>query len=108
MRAGRLRHIITLQRRSVARTGSGDEVVTWADWKTRRAAVAPLNGREYFAAKQETAEVNHRVRIRYDTVVAAVTVKDRVKFGTRVFDIQFVIDPEERHRELILMCLERV
>ena len=35
-----------------------------------------------------------------------VTVEHRVKFGTRIFDIQSVTDPDFRGRHLELMCEE--
>lgn len=83
----------------------GGVVETWGTYKTVYAAVEPLNGKEYFDSERRAADVNTRIRIRY---VAGVVPKMRVLFGSRVFDIKSVINPSERNRELVLMCVEHV
>lgn len=72
------------------------------------ASVEPLRGREFFAVEETQSEVSHRVMIRYSTTVAVLKPKDRVLLGTRAFDIQSVINREERNRWLELMCVERI
>lgn len=108
MQAGRLRHTVTILQRSATRSPTGDEVVTWPTFATRRASVEPLTGKEYFAARQEIAEVNYRVRLRYDSTVAGVLPSWRISYDGRTFDIQSLINYRERNRELILMCAEYV
>lgn len=103
MRAGELRHQITIQHKTVTRGGMGGEVITWSDVGTVWAAVEPISGREYFAAKTENAEVSHRIRIRHRN---GITSGMRVSWGARVFDIQAVLDIQERGREIHLMCVE--
>ncbi len=105
MRAGRLNQKITIEQVTESRTGSGAVQETWNAFATVWASVEPLNGREYFQAQQETATVTTRIRIRY---LAGVTPKMRVNYDNRIFDIESVIDVNERHRELVLMCKERV
>jgi SPP1 family predicted phage head-tail adaptor len=102
--ACRLRESVTIQERTETQNPSGEVTWTWADYKTVRAAVEPLRGQEYFAARQLQSSTNIRVRIRY---LSGVTPKMRVKHGTRFYEIEGVIDPESRHRELQLMCVER-
>ena len=105
MRAGDLRHRVTLERKEANRDAYGGELVTWQPVATVWAAVEPLKGREFFSASQDNAEVTGRIRIRY---MPGVVPTMRVRFGQRVFDIQAVIDPEERHEELQLMVREMV
>lgn len=105
MRAGELRHRITIQQKTVVRDTYGGETVTWTNTATVWAAVEPLSGREYFSAQQVQAEVNHRIRIRYR---AGITTTMRVLWGTRVFDILAIINLQERGREIHLMCKEVV
>lgn len=109
MRAGRLRHRVAIQRRTGAESGFGEPTDTWTDLATVSAGVEPISGREYFAAQQVQSEVTHRVTIRY---LAGVTPKDRIVWTdpatgvARYFDIRSVLDKDERHRELALMCVE--
>jgi len=86
-----------------------DEVITaaiaepWADVATIWASIEPLSGREFFAAQQVNAEVTTRIRTRY---LAGIKSSMRVVYGSRIFDIQSIIDIEERHTEMHLMCKE--
>lgn len=103
MKAGTLRHRVVLQRLTETRGPTGDLVKTWADQPEIWAAVEPLSGREYWQAQQVAAETTIRVRIRYSSGVVPTM---RVKYGTRTFEVLSIIDPEERHVELHLMCRE--
>lgn len=105
MEAGTLRHRITLRKKTVTRDTRGGEVVSRATFATVWASVEPLQGREYFAADKENAEVTHRIRLRY---LKGVTSSMDVLWGTRVFDIESVLNIGERNRELHLMAVEEV
>lgn len=104
MRAGDLRHLVTLQSLVAAspdQKATGEPDTTWTDWHAVHAAVEPLRGRELIAAQALQSDVDTRIRIRYRAGVSAAM---RVVFGTRHYDIVTVIDPSERHIELQLMC----
>lgn len=103
MQIGKLRHAIELQQEQRTPDGGGGFVRTWQTVARVRAAVEPLTGSERWRAEQVQANVSHRVTIRYRP---GITTDMRVKFGARVFLITAVIDPEERHRELQLLCTE--
>lgn len=103
MRAGKLRHQITIEQVTETQSTTGMTAETWSEFATVWAAVEPLRGREFFASKQIQAEISTRIRIRY---LAGITPKMRVLFGTRVYLIDSVIDAEERHIEMQLMCRE--
>jgi SPP1 family predicted phage head-tail adaptor len=106
MKAGDLRHRVKLQQAAETRDAYGAVTAGWVDVATVWAAVEPLAGREFFAAKQVNAEATGHVRIRYRAGVLATM---RVVYGTRVFEI--IAPPnnvEERNRELILMVKELV
>lgn len=104
--AGILRHRITIEQYTVTgRNVIGGEVKEWVPVATVWAAVEPIRGREFFAAHQVNAEVTTRIRIRYLPGVAPTM---RVQFGNRTYDIRTVIDVDERHLELQLMCVEKV
>lgn len=105
MGAGRMDKRVTLQAQTSTRNAIGEPVVAWADVATVWAAVEPLQGREFWAQQQVQSEVTTRVRIRYR---AGITPDMRVVHQGRVLNIASVIDPQERHDEMQLMCSEGV
>lgn len=103
MNPGILRHRITIQELREGQDEAGQPVQEWQDVATVWGAVEPLRGREYFAAAQVQAEVTTRIRIRYSK---GIKPDMRVLYDGRLYNINAVIDPEERHMELQLMCRE--
>lgn len=103
MRAGKLRHRIGIQNETATRDAYGAEVKTWKTYKECWAEIDPPQSREFFSANQTQAEVTTRVRIRY---LSGVTPNMRIKFNTRYLNINSIINPDERNKELIMMCNE--
>lgn len=103
MKIGDLRHRITIQMAVESSNTFGEVEKTWQDVATVWASIEPLRGREYFDSQQINAEVTTRIRIRYRP---GIKPKMRVVYGERIFDIQSVIDVEECHKEIHLMCKE--
>lgn len=102
---GTLRHRVTIQSETRTADGAGGFTLTWADVATVWGAVEPLKGMERLRAQQIEAPVTHSVTIRHRT---DVSTKERIKFGTRLFNIRDVINPDERDRWLELLCEEGV
>lgn len=105
MNPGKLNKQITLQQQRPSKDGEGISISVWVDLATIWASVEPIRGREYFQAAAVGAESTVRIRIRYRE---GITTDLRVLYGSRKFNIRSAIDPEERHRELHLMCEEVV
>lgn len=91
MRAGELRHRITIQQPAdpPPRTSSG--AVNKADpgyWEAYKSGVSageePVNGREFYTAKGHFAEMTHLLKVRLDT---DITNKMRVLFYGIPLDI---------------------
>lgn len=114
MRAGRLCHRITIQQLLDDEQDSfGQPKERWSTIAQVWAAVEPYWGRELFVAAREYADLSHRVSIRYRKDLDPNERPDlhapkmRVLFGEhRIFDVEAVIDIEERHREMQLLCRE--
>ena len=102
MRAGMLRHSVTLQRFQQGQDAYGGPVETWEDVATVWASLEAMSGREFFASQQAQSEVTQRIRIRYR---ADVTADMRVIHNGKVFNIVAPL-PDNRGRELVLMCRE--
>jgi len=105
MKAGALRHRVTIQRLVTTRDSFGAALETRTDIATVWASVEPIGGRELWQMQQVTAEVSTRVRMRYRSDVVPTM---RLCFGSRILEVTNVIDTEERHRELELLCREIV
>jgi SPP1 family predicted phage head-tail adaptor len=105
MRAGRLRKRVILQTATETQDSYGQAVRTWADTITVYAGVEPINGREQYRAQAERAELTHLVVIRFRPDVLPI---NRVVHGTRTFDVEAVVNPFERNKELHLLCRENV
>lgn len=104
-RNGAYRHKITIQTPTETLDGFGQAVKSWSTFATPFASVEPLQGREYFSSSQFQAEVTTRVRLHY---LSGVTAKMRVSWDGRIYNIQSIINPAERNREMQLMCSEGV
>lgn len=103
MRAGSLRHIVTLQKFIETRNNYGESEQAWSEVSVLRANIKPVSGREYFAADQVNSEVTTSVVIRYRS---DVSVKDRLVFKGRTLEIVSVINVGERSRWLEIKCKE--
>lgn len=105
MNAGMLRHRIQIQQATETQDSFGAVTQTWTTIATIWASIEAISGREFFDAAQVNAEITHRIRIRYRP---DITTQMRAAEGTRTFDIQAVLDPDGRRRELVLMVKEAV
>jgi SPP1 family predicted phage head-tail adaptor len=105
MRSGPLRHWVTIRTYTKSRDAYGAEVETWADFATTWASVEPLIGREYMAAKQISAEVSHKIRMRY---IAGLLPTMKIAWGAREFEIVSILNVAERNNEVVIMATEDV
>lgn len=107
MRAGRLRRRVTLQSPTTSRDAYGDDVPTWSTEFSRWGGVEPLGGSEFWDGQQETAVQSIRVVLRYDTSTATIEPDWRVKYGQKLFDIEYIENVGELDRQLTLTCRYR-
>lgn len=109
MRSGRLRKPVTFQVQEETKNSRGEIVGTWASLADRRVSIEPIMGREFWQQSGEHADITTRIRVRYDATMAQLRPKDRaVDFGSSpaiVYDIQAIMNVQERGRELVLMCI---
>ena len=102
MNAGKLRKLITIQQQSATNDEYGAQIISWSSFGIDRwADVEPLQGREYFAGQQFNSKVDTKFILRY---VAGVTPKMRILYNSLSYDIESVINVDERNRELQIMC----
>jgi SPP1 family predicted phage head-tail adaptor len=104
MRAGRLRHRVSLQAPNEAQSGTDGSVTpTWATENTFWANQLPQAAREFVLAQQRDGELTTVFACRYRE---DVTNKKRLLWDSRVFDIRGFWNPDGRKRELLISCRE--
>lgn len=107
LRAGKLRHRVSIERltETVDDYGAVDRSsANWASIGTVWAAIEPLRGVERLEASQLKESVDTQITMRPQSF--SVNASDRVAFGSRIFDIVSVINPQEIGEQLILLCRE--
>lgn len=104
IRAGELKHRITLQAPNTTRGGTfADPQDAPTTFATVWARVRPLSGRTLIANRELHPEVTHDVKIRF---LAGVEAKMTVVFGLRKFRIDAVRNDDEDDEALLLSCTE--
>lgn len=89
MQSGDLDRRIVLQRATVTLDGFGGEVETWAPLRTVWAQYLPGPGREAWRSAEVAAVTEARFIIRWGQ---GVTVRDRVLYDGKVYDVRGVIE----------------
>jgi SPP1 family predicted phage head-tail adaptor len=108
MRAGKLRHRVTIQQADRTTHDDGSYDITWTDCTNGhvQASIQPLTSKELWQARQVDDHSTHTVRMRY---FKGLTAHHRLLFGERVFQIEGPpLDVDERHVEFELRCREDV
>lgn len=102
MDLGRMNRRITIQHKAVTgRASNGEELRSWATYRTAWAALEPINGREFLTERDTLAQQVVRFRMRYQPGIDPAM---RILHDGSVFEIVEVLDPNHRHLELELTC----
>lgn len=110
-RAGPKRQRVSLQTLSESQDSFGQKIPSWTTQGNYWAEVKNLSGREAVNAKQVKADTTHQVTMRY--IGALFTTPGllpsmRLLYKSRVFNILWVNNVDERNREYQLLCQEYV
>lgn len=104
LRAGDLRHRLTLQSRGDSTDSFGEPVASWPTLATVWGRVEALTGRERVEADGREATVSHRIRLRYRSDLNATK---RVVYDGRTFEVTAVL-VDEVNSALELLATEQV
>lgn len=103
MQAGKLNRRINIQTKTTAADSYGQLIETWTDSRSTWAEVITKGGTEFYAAQKLYASTDAVFRIRYND---DITVLNRLKYGTRVFEILGINDVDGMKTEMLLPCKE--
>lgn len=102
MKAGSLRHKITIQENAALNDAAGSQKPVWVDVCTVQAAIKPLSGRELIVSQAENSEISVRIVIRYR---AGITASMRIVYCNTIYAIVAPpINTDMRNTELQIMC----
>ena len=104
MRAGRLRHRLTIKNPEASRSASGQSTLSYEHAETVWGGVEPLSVKERVAGEQRGAMATHRIVLRY---TALLTHRSQILFGDREFEVAEILNRDERNRELNVLCTEK-
>ncbi len=100
---GSMRHFVELQSAGTSRDTYGEQIQSWTKYGDAWAAIRYVAGEEKDHAQQVSGQDVHKIKIRYRD---DVSVKHRVLWNSRIFEINSIQNPEERNILLILHCSE--
>ncbi len=103
LKAGALRHMITIQRATASQSDSGAATNTWDDVCTLRALVEPQGGTEVLLAGAYTPEATFYITARY---WPGLDTGMRVKFKDRYFNVLNLANYQERNIWMNLLVQE--
>lgn len=102
--ATELRHRVTIQTLTQTADGQGGFTDAWADTQTVWAAVYPMSASQRLDYNTVGVDANIVVKVRGRISIGE---KQRIKFGTRLFEVQTVEDAQERGFVKYVICNER-
>jgi len=104
--AGKLRHRIQIVKANGTVDSFGgvpQDLTNWQVLHNAWAQIDTLNGRDMLTSDSFMSEVNLRVTIRYFSDVDASC---RIWFNGKTFQITAVVNPDQRTKMLVLLCVE--
>jgi len=105
LRIGELDQRIIIQDYTPTRGTSGEEIKTWAPWKTVWAEVRTSSGTENYHNPQLTAEATHKIKLRY---LNGVKPTMQIDWRGNILDILFIDESKRRQSEMYFLCREVV
>jgi SPP1 family predicted phage head-tail adaptor len=101
--AGQFNKRGTIQRKSITRGPSGQQIESWSDVAAVWLSVLNQSGREVTTAREVLPELTHSVMIRYRK---GINSGMRLVMDSRIFDILAVRNRMEQNEVLLLDCKE--
>lgn len=104
MKAGKLRHLVSIERATKTRGGYGEEIETFLEIGKAWASIDTMTGAESTQGGQSDAKSNSTIIMRY----TSINNSDRINFGGRIFNIIHIDNKEGRNKELQITAIEDV
>lgn len=93
--------------------GAGGQLDDWPSKEgyefvfSRWANVVPISGKYLYEARMAKEEITHDVIVRFNKKLFSLTSKKlHIDYDGRRFDVDYVIDVDDRHKFLKMRCIE--
>ena len=103
MRAGALRHLVAVMEPSTLKDAHGQRVLTFTQHSQRHASIEPLKQEERVAADRVQGVRTHRIVMRFHP---DITSRWRITFDGRTFDVDGILNKDERNVSTEAICVE--
>jgi len=103
LKSGLMRYRVEVQEISSTPDALGQPTITWNTTQTVYAQIMPLTARELYFTKTVRPETTHRITLRY---FAGLTSANRLKMGSRIFNIVGLINQDEMKRAWLVDAVE--
>ncbi|GLQ31661.1 phage head closure protein [Litoribrevibacter albus] len=103
MSAGQLRHRVTFVKKSSVKNAIGGTSTAFETVATLWANIKPGSASENVESDKHTSEISHTVRIRYNPNINAAFF---IQYQGRTFQVEAVINENERDRYMLCECVE--
>lgn len=104
--ATELRHRIWIQSKRDTPDGQGGFSEAWINRSNIWAAIYPIKAAQIFDARSIDAETTHLIKIR--GLETRIDDTNRILFGTRIFEIIFIENLQERNFVKVVQCKEKI
>jgi SPP1 family predicted phage head-tail adaptor len=84
-------------------SASGEQVAAYTRGATVWASLEPLSGRELLNAQQIVSDSTHQITMRHTWKIGH---RDQILFGSRIFEVDFISNIDERNIELVILAHE--
>lgn len=113
LKIGELRHRLQLMKPyGPSQSSFGDvSLANYSPVRTMWGKVESITGRDVLAANQFSDQVTHLITIRHFRHNLDIFAKDQIWFQgamtyVRQFQVEYVLNPDERNKTLMLLCVE--
>ena len=103
--SGDLNRSIIIQTKTETHNSFGEPIYTWADSFAVWAKIVTTGGGEFYAAQKLNESTTAVFTVRF---TVAIKNSNRIKHGTRIFEILSINDVDERHEKLNISTKEVV
>jgi SPP1 family predicted phage head-tail adaptor len=102
MNPGELRHRIEIEKSVLVDNPNNEQEKQWTFFKKIWAKIDCVgNGRKQIQAGKESTSLNYEITIRF---TKDIDNSMRIKYGSKIFNIDHVVNYKELNRELHLFC----
>lgn len=104
MRAGQLKHRVSIERQTTAPDAYGQPQNTWSIIASRRASIVPTTGIEKYVKSGEASSTKFIITLRYESLLADLGSKDKFVHNGIDYDIKSIINVDLSNKKLEVMA----